>query len=95
MDSHWVHGRAGYRCRRGHNSTQLRQPGQPRNLYVREDVLLAQLIDQVAAESVGQDLVRRTDGDVRRQAAAVVSCLQTRALVVVHDDQSWCLAADS
>jgi hypothetical protein len=57
-------------------------------------VLLAQLIDHVAAESVGQDLVRRTDGDDRRQVAAVVSCLKARALVFVHDGRSWHLAAD-
>ena len=89
MDSHWVHGRAGYRCRHGHNSARPRQPGQPRNLYVREDVLLAQLIDHVAAEPIGPDLVHRTDGDVRKQAAAVVSCVRPWRW------SRWCVARRS
>ena len=44
MDAHWVNGRAGYRCRHGHNSARPGSPDRPRNLYVREDVLLAELV---------------------------------------------------
>lgn len=43
MDSHWVHGRPGYRCRHGHTTSRPRQPSHPRNLYIREDHLLAWL----------------------------------------------------
>ncbi|MBB4910679.1 recombinase family protein [Actinophytocola algeriensis] len=39
MDAHWVHGRAGYRCRHGYNSATPRSAA-PRNVYVREDRLL-------------------------------------------------------
>lgn len=45
MDSHWTHGRPGYRCRHGHTSTRHRNPNQPKNIYVREDHLLAQLTE--------------------------------------------------
>lgn len=41
MDSHWVHGRAGYRCRHSHTSAQPRTLGQPKPVYVREDRILA------------------------------------------------------
>jgi hypothetical protein len=40
MDAHWVHGRAGYRCRHGYSSATPRPAGAPRNVYVREDRLL-------------------------------------------------------
>ncbi|WP_268241236.1 zinc ribbon domain-containing protein [Lentzea pudingi] len=43
MDGHWVHGRAGYRCRHGFTSAKRRSDGEPRNLYVREDRLLEAL----------------------------------------------------
>ncbi|WP_275591908.1 recombinase zinc ribbon domain-containing protein [Lentzea nigeriaca] len=43
MDGHWVHGRAGYRCRHGFTSAKRRSEGEPRNLYVREDHLLEAL----------------------------------------------------
>ncbi|WP_245848391.1 recombinase family protein [Lentzea kentuckyensis] len=43
MDGHWVHGRAGYRCRHGFTSAKRRSDGEPRNLYVREDHLLKAL----------------------------------------------------
>jgi Recombinase zinc beta ribbon domain len=40
MDSHWVNGRAGYRCRHCHQSARARPSDAARNIYVREDVLL-------------------------------------------------------
>jgi len=40
MDSHWVNGRAGYRCRHGHHSARARPSDAARNIYVREDVLV-------------------------------------------------------
>jgi hypothetical protein len=33
MDAHWVHQRAGYRCRHGYRSTTSRPSGAPENLY--------------------------------------------------------------
>lgn len=40
MDAHWVHGRAGYRCRHGYSSAAPRPADAPRSVYVREDRLL-------------------------------------------------------
>lgn len=39
MDAHWVHGRAGYRCRHGYTTATPRTDQAPRNVYVREDQL--------------------------------------------------------
>lgn len=39
MDAHWVHGRAGYRCRHGYTTATPRPDQAPRNVYVREDHL--------------------------------------------------------
>ena len=41
MDSHWVNDRPGYRCRHGYTSTQPRPATGVKNLYLREDDLLA------------------------------------------------------
>jgi len=43
MDAHWVHDRAAYRCRHGYTSAASRPAGAPRNVYHREDQLLAVL----------------------------------------------------
>ncbi len=51
MDSHWVNGRPGYRCRHGYTSTQPRPATGPRNLYLREDDLLA----RIATHPLAQD----------------------------------------
>lgn len=40
MDSHWEHGRAGYRCRHGVTSASKRPADGPKWLYWREDRLL-------------------------------------------------------
>jgi hypothetical protein len=43
MDSHWTNQRAGYRCRHGHTSARHRPVGHPKNIYIRQDHLLAGL----------------------------------------------------
>jgi site-specific DNA recombinase len=43
MDSHWVHGRPGYRCRHGRTSAQPATPDRPKTLYLREDRILARI----------------------------------------------------
>jgi hypothetical protein len=47
MDSHWVHGRAGYRCRHGHSSSRPRPADGPRYVYVREDLLVRELVERL------------------------------------------------
>ncbi|WP_408005439.1 zinc ribbon domain-containing protein [Saccharopolyspora kobensis] len=40
MDAHWVHGRAGHRCRHGYRTGTPRPSQAPRTVYAREDHLL-------------------------------------------------------
>jgi hypothetical protein len=54
LDSHWVNGRPGYRCRHGHTSARNRPPELAKNVYVREDHLLDDLRVRFA-ETVGAD----------------------------------------
>jgi hypothetical protein len=83
MDAHWVNDRAGYRCRHGHNSARRTIPDRPRNLYVREDTLIAELVRRGAVD--GGD---RSDG-----LLDVAAYLRSRDMVVVHDRAGWSLVA--
>jgi site-specific DNA recombinase len=47
MDSHWVHGRPGYRCRHGHRSSRTQRADKPGNLYRREDHLITEIRTQL------------------------------------------------
>jgi site-specific DNA recombinase len=91
MDSHWLHGPAGYRCRHGYTSSRPRSPGRPKSVYVREDVLLTQLVE-FGAKPGGHDVDDRDEVDVPSRAAAIVSSLKTAAMVIVHDGMAWELA---
>jgi site-specific DNA recombinase len=80
MDAHWVNDRAGYRCRHGHNSAQRTIQDRPRNLYVREDTLIAELVRHTAIDGGELD------------AAAY---LRSGDMVVVHDREGWSLVASN
>jgi site-specific DNA recombinase len=43
MESAWSNGKPAYRCRHGHTSASLPDRGRPKNAYVREEIVLAQL----------------------------------------------------
>jgi site-specific DNA recombinase len=43
LEAHWVHRRAGYRCRHGRTTASGPQPDRPPNLYWREDALIRQI----------------------------------------------------
>ena len=51
MDAHWVNDRAGYRRRHGHHSARRATPDRPRNLYVREDLMLAELVQHALVDA--------------------------------------------
>jgi hypothetical protein len=75
MESCWVHGRAGYRCRHGHSSGKMASPQRPANLYLREDVILARV-----AERIGQDVL----GELHLEKwSAVVQVIHDRALTII------------
>ncbi|ONI92613.1 hypothetical protein ALI22I_02770 [Saccharothrix sp. ALI-22-I] len=50
LESHWVHGRAGYRCRHGYTSARSRPADAPRNVYLREDHLVDVIVEQLVRE---------------------------------------------
>jgi hypothetical protein len=52
MESHWVYRRPGYRCRDGHTSAKSAAPNRPKNLYLREDHILALIA--VHLDRIGQ-----------------------------------------
>jgi DNA invertase Pin-like site-specific DNA recombinase len=84
MDSHWVNGRAGYRCRHGYNSSQTRPPATSGNLYVREDVLLSGLVRQLVPDR------GRAGADVEPSAAAqVVARLRAESKVIIYGRPGW------
>ncbi len=78
LDSHWVNGRAGYRCRHGYTSARPRPAGHAKNVYAREDRLLSGLRDRV---SVGA-------GETGDEVAAY---LRSNRLVIVCRASSWAL----
>jgi site-specific DNA recombinase len=87
-DSHWVHDRAGYRCRHGHTSAHPDQPTRPKILYVREDRLL---------ERIHSDReLRRQLPELARQAAdRVAGWLRTNDMIVVCDHTIWAIESDT
>jgi hypothetical protein len=46
-ESHWVHQRPGYRCRHGHTSAKPPAAGRAKNLYLREEHILARVATQL------------------------------------------------
>ncbi|MEV0082869.1 recombinase family protein [Saccharopolyspora sp. NPDC050642] len=76
MDAHWVHGRAGYRCRHGSKAALPRSRQTPRQVYVREDHLreaLPGLLSQRGGEPPEDD-VGIGVGDHLRRAGLEVVC---------------------
>ena len=87
MDSHWVNGCAGYRCRHGHHSARARPADAARNIYVREDVLLVWLATHFASDR------RRSGGAVEPSTAEeVVARLRAQSTVIVCGRANWTLA---
>lgn len=82
---------AGYRCRHGYASARPRSSGRLKSVYVREDVLLNQLV-AFAAEPRGHDVDDQDEDDVRSRGAAIVPCLRAKDMVIVHDGAVWELA---
>lgn len=87
MDSHWVHGRPGYRCRHGYSSSRPRLPGRVKNIYVREDALLTQLAAHGRPDLGGGD-----ESNVGPSMAALAASIRDMAILIVHDGTTWQLA---
>jgi DNA invertase Pin-like site-specific DNA recombinase len=85
MDSHWVHGRAGYRCRHGHSSSRPRAADGLKYLYVREDLLVRELVGRLA----GRPAVPNVDQVWRSDVASALATVRAERLLIVHDGRSW------
>jgi hypothetical protein len=55
MDSHRCHGRPAYRCRHGHTTARTRPEDAPRNLYLREDHLLAHIAAHLTTAGIADN----------------------------------------
>ena len=83
MDSHWVHDRAGYRCRHGHTSAHPGSPGRPKILYVREDHLL----DRIRGDRRLRRLLANPD--------TVAAVLRANDMIIVCDHHTWAVESDT
>jgi site-specific DNA recombinase len=93
MDAHWVHNRAGYRCRHGRTTGHPRQPNQVKNVYLREDHILAALPTRLAQLGIhpahpGDDTVSSHD------PARLAEVLRTHHLTIACHHANWALKPD-
>jgi site-specific DNA recombinase len=81
LDSHWVHGRAGYRCRHGRSSASPPTLDDPKTVYVREDRLVEELHDRCSPDSAG----------AHDDVAGMLAKLRRAGLLILHDGTTWSL----
>lgn len=77
MDGHWVHGRAGYRCRHGYTAAVPRPRDAPPNVYQREERLLQALPDLLGLPPPSADITTGHDLDlieILRRREQVIVC---------------------
>ena len=93
MDAYWVNNRAGYRCRHGHTSAQRATFDRAKNLYVREDEILASLPAHLAVleleldDGLGLDERGSGDSGQRRDLAELMP--QVDQSCVTPQDGPW------
>jgi DNA invertase Pin-like site-specific DNA recombinase len=86
MDAHWVNDRAGYRCRHGYTSGTPRPPGQPRNLYIREDHILGGLPMRLADLALTSDAASRFG---TQEPEHTVALLRHHGLIISCGHMGW------
>ncbi|MEO3788406.1 recombinase family protein [Actinocorallia sp. B10E7] len=91
LESCWANGRAAYRCRHGHTSASRPDPRRPKNLYVREDHLLARL--PALYLLLTTDLADLPEEQVPG-AEDVIGWLHARRIELVYDQRTRSLRAD-
>ncbi|MBV8931399.1 MAG: zinc ribbon domain-containing protein, partial [Kutzneria sp.] len=82
MESHWVHGRPGYRCRHGHTSGDPWRDSAPGSLDLCEDHLITRIAKQLTEPAYQADLDQLAAflhaGDL------VILCTRTRLAVTTR-----------
>lgn len=93
LESCWANSRAAYRCRHGHTSARRSDPERPKNLYVREDHLLAHL--PAVFLLLTRAPVRAVPAETASPSPAeVIAHLRAQHLQLVYDPDSRTLRAD-
>jgi site-specific DNA recombinase len=82
LDSHWNHGRATYRCRHGHTSTQSPSQSRPKTLYIREDHLVDEISIRLEDEGHDGHATPELDRPRRRRVAAA---LRKSGKIIIYD----------
>jgi site-specific DNA recombinase len=101
MEPAWSNGKAAYRCRHGHTSAAVPDPGRPKNAYVREDRALERLpalhllLSQAELAPVRRRRTRR-GGDVRSALSPqdAIRFLRESQITLVYDQATGTLQAD-
>jgi hypothetical protein len=83
MDSHWVHGRAAYRCRHGRSSAHPPRLDESKIVYVREDRLVRELLDRLLPDH---------PAGRHRDVADMLATLRNEGSLILHDGTVWTLA---
>ena len=101
MEPAWSNGKAAYRCRHGHTSAAVPDPGRPKNAYVREDRALERLpalhllLSQAELAPARRRRTRR-GGDVRSALSPqdAIRFLRESQITLVYDQATGTLQAD-
>ncbi|MFD9894450.1 zinc ribbon domain-containing protein [Amycolatopsis sp. NPDC059027] len=93
MEALWVHGRAGYRCRRGYSTAAPRPDDGPRNVYVREEHLLQTVAGLFPADGrAGDRSPREMRENLCRRGLEICCGRETRELRPAVARQTVCPA---
>ena len=100
MESAWSNGNPAYRCRHGHTSAAMPDPGRPKNAYIREDRILPHLpalhlLLTGTQPAPGRRRRTRRGADARPQAGAedVIRYVRDRGITLTYDPAAGTLQA--
>jgi DNA invertase Pin-like site-specific DNA recombinase len=93
LESCWANNRAAYRCRHGHTSASSPDPDRPKNLYIREDRILAHL-SALYVLLAGSDPAR-WPATTPPSTVDVISHLRARETTLIYDPETRTLRTDT
>ena len=99
LESAWSNGKPAYRCRHGSTSATRPDPGRPKNLYVREELILSRLSVLAilhAAHGQRRGGKRATaQPTAPAQAADLIDCLRAASITLIYDQATRALRTDT
>jgi site-specific DNA recombinase len=87
LESTWSNGKPAYRCRHGYTSATRREPGRPKNTYIREDQILPHLA-AIAILLAGSSQAKGTGTaqvTIPAETAALIDQLRASQVVLTYD----------